>query len=103
MGGDHGAAVVIPGAELVRKRHPDIELLLFGDQAVVQPLLAAHPELAGAARPVHTDVAVKMDAKTSHALRQGRWERAMWVAHYWGQRGEGRRGRPAGGQRGLSV
>jgi len=88
MGGDHGATVVIPGAELVRKRHPDIELLLFGDQAVVQPLLAAHPELAGAARLVHTDVAVKMDAKPSQALRQGRWKSSMWLAIDAVKRGE---------------
>ena len=29
MGGDHGAAVVVPGAELSLQRHPDIEFLLF--------------------------------------------------------------------------
>src|SRR5499433_3754186 len=88
MGGDHGATVVIPGAELVRKRHPDIELLVFGDRAVVEPLLAAHPELAGAARLVHTDVAVKMDAKPSQALRQGRWKSSMWLAIDAVKRGE---------------
>src|SRR5215475_12092681 len=65
MGGDHGATVVIPGAELARGRHPDIEFLLFGDRAVVDPLLVAHPGLTGVSRLVHTDVAVKMDAKPS--------------------------------------
>jgi phosphate acyltransferase len=80
MGGDHGATVAVPGAELSLRRHPDIEFLLFGDRAVVEPLLAAHPDLKANARLVHTDVAVKMDAKPSQALRQGRWKSSMWLA-----------------------
>ena len=48
--------------------------------AVVGPLLQARPDLARAARLVHTDVAVKMDAKPSQALRQGRWKSSMWLA-----------------------
>jgi glycerol-3-phosphate acyltransferase PlsX len=80
MGGDHGAAVVIPGADLSRTRHADVEFLLFGDRAVVEPLLAAHPALQGVARLTHTDVAVAMDAKPSQALRHGRWKSSMWLA-----------------------
>ena len=80
MGGDHGAAVVVPGAELSLSRHPGIEFLLFGDRAVVEPLLAARPRLKAAAQLVHTDVAVKMDDKPSQALRKGRWKSSMWLA-----------------------
>ena len=80
MGGDHGAAVVVPGAELSLTRHPGIEFLLFGDRAVVEPLLAAHPRLKAAARLVHTDIAVKMHDKPSQALRKGRWKSSMWLA-----------------------
>ena len=80
MGGDHGAEVVVPGAELLLARRPDVEFLLFGDRAVVEPLLDARPRLKAAARLVHTDVAVKMDAKPSQALRQGRWKSSMWLA-----------------------
>jgi phosphate acyltransferase len=80
MGGDHGATVVAPGAAISLGRHPDIEFILFGDQSVVGPLLHARPELARASRLVHTDVAVKMDAKPSQALRQGRWKSSMWLA-----------------------
>jgi phosphate acyltransferase len=80
MGGDHGAAVVVPGAELSLTRHPGIEFLLFGDRAVVEPLLAAHPRLKAASRLVHTDVAVKMHDKPSQALRKGRWKSSMWLA-----------------------
>ena len=75
MGGDHGAAVVVPGAELLLTRRPDIEFLLFGDRAVVEPLVDARPRLKAVARLIHTDVAVKMDAKPSQALRQGRWSK----------------------------
>jgi glycerol-3-phosphate acyltransferase PlsX len=80
MGGDHGASVVIPGAELSLDRHPDIEFVLFGDRAVVEPLLAGRPRLRSASRFVHTEVAVKMNAKPSQALRQGRWKSSMWLA-----------------------
>ena len=80
MGGDHGAAVVVPGAELLLTRRPDIEFLLFGDRAVVEPLVDARPRLKAVARLMHTDVAVKMDAKPSQALRQGRWKSSMWLA-----------------------
>ena len=80
MGGDHGAAVVVPGLEISLGRHPDMEFLLFGDRAVVEPLLASRPALKAVARLVHTDVAVAMDAKPSQALRQGRWKSSMWRA-----------------------
>ena len=60
MGGDHGAAVVVPGAELSLSRHPDIEFFLFGDRAAVEPLLDARPQLKAASRVVHTDIVVQM-------------------------------------------
>jgi phosphate acyltransferase len=80
MGGDLGASVIVPGAEVSLARHPDIEFVLFGDRAVVEPLIASRPRLKAASRFVHTDIAVKMDAKPSQALRQGRWKSSMWLA-----------------------
>ncbi|HEY2138270.1 MAG TPA: phosphate acyltransferase PlsX [Xanthobacteraceae bacterium] len=80
MGGDHGAAVVVPGAGLALTRHPDTEFIFFGDRAVIEPLLGRHAALAAASRVVHTDVAVKMDEKPSQALRHGRWKSSMWLA-----------------------
>jgi phosphate acyltransferase len=80
MGGDYGVSVVVPGAELALDRHPDIEFLLFGDRAQIEPLMAAHPKLQGVTRSVHTDVAVRMDDKPSQALRRGRWKSSMWLA-----------------------
>jgi glycerol-3-phosphate acyltransferase PlsX len=88
MGGDHGASVVVPGAEVALARRPDIEFVLFGDGAVVEPLIASRPRLKAASRFVHTDVAVKMDAKPSQALRQGRRKSSMWLAIDAVKRGE---------------
>ena len=80
MGGDHGPAVVIPGAALAQARHPDTAFAFFGDAAAIEAALAAYPQLKAASRIVHTDVAVKMDDKPSQALRQGRWKSSMWLA-----------------------
>jgi len=86
MGGDEGASVVVPGAELALHRHPDIEFVLFGDQAAITPLLTAR--LKEVSRLVHTDVVVKMDDKPSQALRHGRWKSSMWLAIDAVRRGE---------------
>jgi phosphate acyltransferase len=80
MGGDHGAAVVVPGAELSLARYPDSEFLLFGDGAVLAPLLDTRPQLKANCEIVHTDVAIKMNDKPSQALRKGRWKSSMWLA-----------------------
>jgi glycerol-3-phosphate acyltransferase PlsX len=80
MGGDHGPSVVIPGAALSLERHPDAEFVLFGDEQVVGPLLAAHPKLQARSRLVHTTVAISMSDKPSQALRYGRWKSSMWLA-----------------------
>jgi glycerol-3-phosphate acyltransferase PlsX len=71
---------VVPGAELSLERHPDIEFLLFGDRAELEPLLAARPKLKAASDLVHTDVVVQMHDKPSQALRKGRRRSSMWLA-----------------------
>jgi phosphate acyltransferase len=80
MGGDHGPSVVIPGAAASLMRHPDLSFSLFGDEAVIRPLLARHEALAAVATVHHTDVAIRMDDKPSQALRNGRWKSSMWLA-----------------------
>lgn len=80
MGGDHGAAVVLPGAEISLTRHPDIEFTLFGDRGVLEPILEGLPGLKVKSRVVHTDVSIRMDDKPSQALRYGRWKSSMWLA-----------------------
>src|ERR1700704_4364824 len=80
MGGDHGPSVTVLGAELSLGRHPNIEFILFGDRALVEPLLEARPRLKAASRFVHTEVSVRMDEKPSQALRHGRSKSSMWLA-----------------------
>lgn len=80
MGGDHGPSVVLPGAALALERHPDIEFLLFGDEAVVTPLLDDLPKLKEKSTFTHTDVSIRMDDKPSQALRYGRGKSSMWLA-----------------------
>jgi len=80
MGGDHGPAVVVAGAELALSRHPDSEFLLFGNSALISPLLDARSALKARSRLIHTDVAVRMEDKPSQALRYGRWKSSMWLA-----------------------
>lgn len=80
MGGDVGAPVVIPGAAISLRRHPDTEFLLFGDRAQIEPELARHPALKAASRIIHTDVAVANHDKPSQALRRGRKTSSMWLA-----------------------
>jgi glycerol-3-phosphate acyltransferase PlsX len=80
MGGDVGAAVVVPGAAISHKRHPDTEFLLVGDRAKIEPELARHPSLKACSRVIHTDVAVSSNDKPSQALRRGRKTSSMWLA-----------------------
>ena len=86
MGGDEGASMVVPGAELSLRQHPDIEFLLVGDETAIRPLLTER--LKAVSRLVHTEVTVKMDEKPSQALRHGRWKSSMWLAIDAIKRGE---------------
>jgi glycerol-3-phosphate acyltransferase PlsX len=80
MGGDHGPSVVLPGAEIALIRHPDSEFIIFGDRAIVGPLLDGLPQLKARSRLVHTEVSIRMDDKPSQALRHGRGKSSMWLA-----------------------
>jgi glycerol-3-phosphate acyltransferase PlsX len=80
MGGDEGPAVVLPGAEIALGRFPDLRFSLFGDEAVIKPLLEQHPALRAASVVEHCEVAIRMDDKPSQALRHGRHKSSMWRA-----------------------
>lgn len=78
MGGDKGAEVVLPGAEIALTRHPDLKFRLFGDQAIVLPILDRVPAVKNASTFEHCEISVRMDDKPSQALRRGRWRSSMW-------------------------
>jgi glycerol-3-phosphate acyltransferase PlsX len=87
MGGDRGPAVVVPGAALALQRHSDMDFLLVGDRARIEPHLGEHPALAERSRIVHTDITVEMQDKPGQALRRGRGS-SMWLAIEAVQKGE---------------
>ena len=78
MGGDVGASVVIPGAAIAFKRHPDSEFLLYGDSKQIDEQLAKYPALKKASRVVH-HVTISMHDKPSQALRRGRKNSSIWL------------------------
>jgi glycerol-3-phosphate acyltransferase PlsX len=88
MGGDFGVPVVVPGAAISLKRHPDTEFVMFGDETQIGRELDKLPALKAVTRVVHTDVAVRMDDKPSQALRRGRKTSSMWLAIDAVRRGE---------------
>ena len=49
MGGDHAPRMVLRGANLARKRHPQVQFLVFGREQDVQPYLAKLKKLRQAA------------------------------------------------------
>ncbi len=79
MGGDRAPDVVMEGVQLAHVRMPHVHFLLFGDQALLEPLLDAHPELRAVCQLRHTDQSVKGDDKPSQVLRTGR-QSSMWLA-----------------------
>ena len=79
MGGDRAPDVVIEGVQLAHLRMPHVHFLLFGDRALLEPLLDAHPELRAVCQLRHTDQSVKGDDKPSQVLRTGR-QSSMWLA-----------------------
>jgi glycerol-3-phosphate acyltransferase PlsX len=69
MGGDRAPAIVVEGLEIAAERHPQMRFLLFGDEARVAPLLAAHRRAAAAATLRHAPEAVPNAMKPTAALR----------------------------------
>lgn len=70
MGGDHGLDVVIPAAILALKTHPDINLVLVGDQESIQAQLQQHNAQDDKRLIVHhASQQVAMDESPASALR----------------------------------
>lgn len=80
MGGDHGPGIVIPALARVAERRPDVRFLIYGQAAVVQPIIEKYPRLNDKITFVDSEIAIRMDEKPSQALRQGRGKSSMWNA-----------------------
>jgi len=70
MSGDHGHPVVVRAARLALAEHPELRLILVGDETRLKPSLAAN-HLAGESRVSlqHASEVVEMDELPSRALR----------------------------------
>jgi glycerol-3-phosphate acyltransferase PlsX len=70
MGGDHGPVVVVPAAAEVLRRHPQVRLVLVGDERILTEHLAQQGLSAGERLSIrHASQTVGMDELPSHALR----------------------------------
>ena len=72
MGGDNAPRSVVRGANIARKRFPNVDFLLVGDEAKLAPMLKRLAKLRRVATVVHAPDRVGADDKAAHALRAGR-------------------------------
>ena len=79
MGGDDAPHIVVAGANIARRRHPEIRFLLHGDSDRMQPIVDRQRGLAEFVDLVHTDEMVQPDDKPSQIVRSGR-NTSMWRA-----------------------
>ena len=79
MGGDDAPHIVVAGANIARRRHPEIRFLLHGDSDRMQPIVDRQRGLAEFVNLVHTDEMVQPDDKPSQIVRSGR-NTSMWRA-----------------------
>ena len=77
MGGDAGPSVVVSALLKTIQRHTDVNFILHGDEALLNPLLARQPKLSGRATIRHAPARVAMEDKPSHVLRRGK-NTSMW-------------------------
>lgn len=77
MGGDLGPAAVVSGCALSVRENPLLNIILHGDTAVLAPLVARQPALAGRCTVRHAERAVTMEDKPSHVMRHGK-DTSMW-------------------------
>ncbi len=68
MGGDNAPHAVLEGLVLSGKSFPDVSFLLFGDEAILAPLVDRH-NLQDAVTLVHTDERVLNETPAAQAIR----------------------------------
>jgi len=87
MGGDAGPGVVAAALARSAVRHPNVNFLVHGDEAVLKPLFAKRARLAARCTIRHSPERVRMEEKPSSALRRGR-NTSMWAAIESVEKGE---------------
>lgn len=79
MGGDNGPPVTVPAAIAFLAKHPHAQLILVGDQDVLQQLLRSHSYDTHRLTLQHASQQVEMDESPALALR-GKKDSSMRVA-----------------------
>jgi glycerol-3-phosphate acyltransferase PlsX len=79
MGGDNAPHIVVAGANIARRRHPNVRFLLFGDREEIEPRVAKQRGLGEFVEIHHTPERVAAEDKPSQVLRSGR-STSMWLA-----------------------
>lgn len=72
MGGDNAPGMVVHGADLARRRFPDLGFLMFGDEERVRPLFRRRRKLLERTEIVHAPDVIDSEMTVSEALRRGR-------------------------------
>lgn len=78
MGTDAGPEALVKGAALALKAGARANIIFFGDEGLLRPLVNAQPALAQA-KIEHCAASVAMTDKPMHVLRRGR-DTSMWKA-----------------------
>ena len=79
MGGDRGPAAVVAGLADSLSQHPQMDVILHGDTALLSPLLSKQPDYASRITMRHADRTVTMDDKPAQVMRHGAGT-SMWSA-----------------------
>lgn len=69
MGGDHGPPVVVPAALQALARHPELQLILVGDESTLRAALPGNDPRLDRLHIRHASQTVGMDEPPSQALR----------------------------------
>ncbi|HCP00922.1 MAG TPA: phosphate acyltransferase, partial [Rhodospirillaceae bacterium] len=79
MGGDDAPHIVVAGANIARRRHPNVRFVLFGDETELATRVAKQRGLREFVEIRDAPEGVAADAKPSQVVRSGQ-ETSMWRA-----------------------
>lgn len=80
MGGDDAPNIVIEGAYLAFKKHPDISYLMFGDASVIKPMLSGYSEdFRKICQVMHSKERVRSTDQPSRVIRNRETSMSMAV------------------------
>lgn len=72
MGGDNAPLAVVEGVDKTLDRHPDVDFLLFGDEALLAAIVEGFPRVKAVTRIHHAAEVITNDQKPGTALRSGK-------------------------------